>query len=76
MLSDDKLDAILILTPDHLHIKMAMDAANAGKHVYLEKPMCQTSDEEKALRDVINETGVVLQVGHQNRQQASYRNSQ
>lgn len=72
MLSDDQLDAIMILTPDHLHAKMAIDAANAGKHVYLEKPMCQTADEAKQLRDVIRKSGVVFQVGHQNRQQASY----
>ncbi len=73
MLSDNQLDAIMILTPDHLHAKMAIDAANAGKHVYLEKPMCQTADEAKVLRNVIKKTGVILQVGHQNRQQASYR---
>ncbi|MFC2115411.1 Gfo/Idh/MocA family protein [Bacteroidota bacterium] len=72
MLQDDKLDAIIILTPDHLHAKMAIDAANAGKHVYLEKPMCQTADEAKTLRDTVKKTGIILQVGHQNRQQASY----
>ena len=73
MLADDNLDAIMILTPDHLHAKMAIDAANAGKHIYLEKPMVQTAEEAKALRDVVKKTGVVLQVGHQNRQQGSYR---
>jgi predicted dehydrogenase len=72
MLDDDNLDAIVILTPDHWHARMATDAAQAGKHIYLEKPMCQTADEAKMLRDVIRKTGVVLQVGHQNRQQASY----
>jgi predicted dehydrogenase len=72
MLQDDNLDAIVIMTPDHWHAKMAMDAARAGKHIYLEKPMCQTAEEAKMLRQVIRETGVVLQVGHQNRQQASY----
>lgn len=72
MLKDDNLDAIIILTPDHLHAAMAIDAANAGKHVYLEKPMCQTIDEARALRDVVRKTGIILQVGHQNRQQASY----
>lgn len=72
MLSDDQLDAIVILAPDHWHAKMAMDAARAGKHIYLEKPMCQTAEEAKQLRDVIRESGVIFQVGHQNRQQASY----
>jgi predicted dehydrogenase len=72
MLHDNRLDAIVILTPDHWHAEMAIDAAKAGKHIYLEKPMCQTADEAKTLKQVIKETGVVLQVGHQNRQQASY----
>ncbi|RIJ49993.1 gfo/Idh/MocA family oxidoreductase [Maribellus luteus] len=72
MLADDNLDAVVILTPDHWHAKMAIDAARAGKHVYLEKPMCQTAEEAKLLRDVTLETGIILQVGHQNRQQASY----
>jgi predicted dehydrogenase len=72
MLQDDRLDAMIILTPDHLHAKMAIDAAKAGKHVYLEKPMVQTIEEAKALRDVVKETGITFQVGHQNRQQASY----
>jgi predicted dehydrogenase len=72
MLDDDQLDAMVILTPDHWHARMAIDAAGAGKHVYLEKPMCQTAEEAKLLREVVRQTGVVLQVGHQNRQQASY----
>ena len=72
MLKDDQLDAIIILAPDHLHAEMAIAAAKAGKHIYLEKPMCQTIEEAKALRDMVKKTGILLQVGHQNRQQASY----
>ncbi len=72
MLEDDNIDAIIITTPDFWHAKMAIDAARAGKHVYLEKPMCQNAQEAKLLRDVIRETGITLQVGHQNRQQASF----
>jgi predicted dehydrogenase len=72
MLEDNNLDAIVILTPDHWHAQIAADAALAGKHVYLEKPMCRTAEEAKMLRKIVKETGIVLQVGHQNRQQASY----
>jgi len=72
MISDGNIDAILIQTPDHLHAKMAIDAARAGIHVYLEKPMCQTAEEAKDLKQVVEDTGIILQVGHQNRQQASY----
>ena len=67
MIADDSIDAVLIQTPDHWHARMAMDAARAGKHVYLEKPMCQTAEEALELKKVVNETGIVLQVGHQNR---------
>ena len=72
MLQDDNLDAIIIATPDFWHEKMAVDAALAGKHVYIEKPMCQTVDEAKNLSDIVRKTGIIFQVGHQNRQQASY----
>jgi predicted dehydrogenase len=72
MIADDQIDAVLILTPDHWHARMAIDAARTGKHVYLEKPMCQTAEEALEVRQVVKETGIVLQVGHQNRQQASY----
>ncbi|MGK7397294.1 MAG: Gfo/Idh/MocA family protein [Candidatus Cyclobacteriaceae bacterium M3_2C_046] len=72
MLADNNVDALVILTPDHWHAKMATDAAIAGKHVYLEKPMCQSLEEAKTLRKTVQNTGIVLQVGHQNRQQASY----
>jgi predicted dehydrogenase len=72
IIADESIDAVLIQTPDHWHARMAIDAARAGKHVYLEKPMCQTAEEALELRKVVEETGIVLQVGHQNRQQASY----
>lgn len=72
MLEDDNIDAIIIMTPDHWHARMAIDAASLGKHVYLEKPMCQTVEEAKMLKRVVIDNGIVLQVGHQNRQQASH----
>ena len=50
MIVDGNIDAILIQTPDHLHAKMTTDAARAGIHVYLEKPMCQTDEEAKDLK--------------------------
>ena len=75
MINSDEIDAVVIATPDHWHARMAVDAARAGKHVYLEKPMVRTIDEAKKLREVIRETGVVFQLGHQNRQQVSYKHA-
>lgn len=72
MLAADDIDAVVIATPDHWHSTMAMDAAKAGKHVYVEKPLSWTVPETYAVREVINKTGIVFQLGHQNRQVASY----
>ncbi|NDV68356.1 Gfo/Idh/MocA family protein [Dysgonomonas sp. 25] len=72
LLADPEIDAVIISTPDHWHGTMAMDAAKAGKHVYLEKPLSWTVPETYMIRDVIKQTGIVFQLGHQGRQIESY----
>ncbi|MEN9920049.1 MAG: hypothetical protein RL662_2485 [Bacteroidota bacterium] len=72
MLAADDIDAVIIATPDHWHSTMAIDAAKAGKHVYLEKPLSWTVPETYAVREVIKQTGIVFQLGHQGRQVDSY----
>ncbi len=73
MVKSDNIDAIIIATPDHTHAPMAIAAANAGKHVFLEKPMAQSIEAAIELRDTIKKSDIVFQVGHQNRQQMSYK---
>ena len=73
MVASDEIDAIIIATPDHTHSQIAMDAARAGKHVYLEKPMTHSIEEAVELRNTIKSTGVVFQLGHENRQQMSFK---
>jgi predicted dehydrogenase len=68
LLADKSIDGVIIASPDHWHARMAMDAAKAGKHVYLEKCMTRTAEEAVMLRDVIREQGIVFQLGHQGRQ--------
>ena len=72
LLQADDIDAVMIATPDHWHAQMAIDAANAGKHVYCEKAMTRTVEETFKLEDVIKKSGVCFQLGHQGRHTASY----
>ena len=65
LLTQSELDAVVIATPDHWHGKMALDAMEAGKDVYLEKPMVHTNEEAHLLVEKVKETGRVLQVGSQ-----------
>ena len=59
------VDAVLVATPDHWHAKIALEAMDSGKDVYLEKPMCHTLDEIRQLVQTVRETKRVLQVGSQ-----------
>jgi len=65
LLNQPDIDAVVIATPDHWHGKMALDAMDAGKDVYLEKPMVHTNEEARLLVDKVKETSRVLQVGSQ-----------
>lgn len=73
MIESKEIDAIIIATPDHTHAEIAMAAAKAGIHVYLEKPMTHSIEEAVALRNTIKSTGVRFQLGHENRQQMSFK---
>jgi len=63
LLERTDLDAMLIATPDHWHAKIAIDAMDAGKHVYVEKPMTHTVEQAIKLRDAVKQTRMILQVG-------------
>ena len=62
---EKEIDAVLIGTPDHTHAVIAAYAMNAGKHVFIEKPMAKTIYEVRFLRDLAKKTGVVTQMGNQ-----------
>ena len=66
MLAQQKdLDAVVVATPDHLHAVIALAAMNAGKHVYVQKPLTWSVHEARVLRDAARRTGVVTQMGNQ-----------
>ena len=67
MLNDKSIDAVIISTPDHWHAQPAMDAALAGKDIYLQKPASLTIAEGRQMSDIVNRTGVIFQQGSQQR---------
>jgi predicted dehydrogenase len=73
MFDKEKIDVVLITTPDHWHTKIAVDAARAGLDIYCEKPLTLTIDEGKILCRVVKETGRVLQTGSWQRSDARFR---
>ena len=73
LLKRKDVDVVLIGAPDHWHAKMIIDACRAGKDVYCEKPLTLTIDEGKRIRDVVAETGRVVQVGSWQRSDSRMR---
>jgi len=60
LLEDSTIEAVLIATPHHLHAKIAVDAANAGKHILLEKPMATRWEDCIAIYDACKKNRVKL----------------
>src|SRR5215472_1948880 len=65
VLARKDVDAVIIAVPDHWHRKISVDAMNAGKDVYCEKPMVQLIDDGREVIDTEKKTGRILQVGSQ-----------
>ncbi|HPS55320.1 MAG TPA: Gfo/Idh/MocA family oxidoreductase [Sedimentisphaerales bacterium] len=67
MLKDKSIDAVIISTPDHWHAQPAIEAAFAGKDIYLQKPASLTITEGRQMSNVVNRTGTIFQIGSQQR---------
>lgn len=67
LLKEKDLDAVAIATPDHWHAPMAILGAQAGKHVYVEKPSCHNPHEGELLTELYKKTNVIIQMGNQQR---------
>ncbi|WP_442604282.1 Gfo/Idh/MocA family protein [Paenibacillus sp. KN14-4R] len=67
MLADDEIDVVIICTPSGLHAPMTIQAAQAGKHVVVEKPMALTMEDADAMIRACEDNDVLLSVVHPNR---------
>jgi predicted dehydrogenase len=72
LLNAKDIDAVIIATPDHWHARITIDAARAGKHIYVEKGLARHVEEVFAIREEVRKAGVIFQLGHQGRQTDSY----
>ncbi|MCF0038813.1 Gfo/Idh/MocA family protein [Dyadobacter fanqingshengii] len=67
LLANKEIDAVIISTPDHWHAQPAMEAAVAGKHIYMQKPTSLTIKEGRMMAEMIKKKKVVFQLGSQQR---------
>ena len=67
LLKDDSLDAVIIATPHSQHTDQIIAAANAGKHVFVEKPFTLTKESAERARNACDSAGVVCALGHNRR---------
>ena len=72
LLEDKSIDAVLIATPDHWHTLPAIDACEAGRDVYCEKPLTLTIAEGQALVKAVRRCKRVLQTGSQQRSETKF----
>jgi predicted dehydrogenase len=63
VMHDDQIDAVLIATHHDSHTSLAIQAAQAGKHIFLEKPMALTIEECLAIEEAVARAGVKLMMG-------------
>ena len=63
VLADSSIEAVLVAAPDRFHYSIASAALHSGKHVLVEKPLASTVDEAEKLVDLVDHTGLILQVG-------------
>jgi predicted dehydrogenase len=73
LLSRKDIDAVVIATPDHWHALIAIAAANAGKDIYCEKPLCQSIREAQPMIDAVRKNQRVFQTGSMQRSSKEFR---
>ena len=75
VLDDKAIDGVIIATPDHWHANITIPACQAGKDVYIEKPLSQTIREGQLMRDAARKYSRVVQVGTQRRSMEHFKSA-
>ena len=73
ILKDASIEGIINTTPNNIHLETTQKAAEAGKHIFLDKPIANTISDAKKITEVCEEAGVVLSVGYQRRRESHFR---
>ncbi len=75
LLAREDIDAVEIVTPDHWHALMTLEAAKAGKDIYCQKPLSLTVADGRAMCDAVKKYGRVFQTGSQQRSDSHFRHA-
>lgn len=73
ILADPAVEAIINTTPNNVHLETTAQASAAGKHVFLDKPIANNVSTGRAIADVCEKAGVILQLGYQRRRESQFR---
>jgi len=73
LLKDDSIDAIINTTPNNIHLETTRQAAEAGKHVFLDKPIANSVGEGMEIARICREANVKLSIGFQRRRENQFR---
>ena len=73
ILADPSIEAIINTTPNGVHLETTEQAASAGKHVFLDKPIANTVAEGQAIARACDKAGVILSLGYQRRRESHFR---
>ena len=73
LVSDSTIDAVALVTPNHLHAEEVRKAVEAGKHIFVEKPIGNTVDEARVMVKLARDAKLILMVGHNTRRRLVFR---
>ena len=73
VLADPDIEAVINTTPNGVHLETTRAAAQAGKHVFLDKPIANTVSDGRAITEICRQAGVVLALGYQRRRESQFR---